>query len=215
MDHLSKSAFIFAICLSMLAGFIDAIGFLHLQGHFISFMSGNSTQLAVSLASMDIPAILMLGGIILLFIAGTISGVLVRHFLRSFRPSIALLVFITILLAAGAASYEMGWSLQAIAFMTLAMGAENAIFQRNGEVVVGLTYMTGTLVKMGQRIANAMIGGKRSAWIPYLLLWLGLICGGCTGAFMFYLMGLHSIWIGVFWSCGLTILAGATKAIPD
>ncbi len=33
--------------------------------------------------------------------------------------------------------------------MTLAMGAEDLIFERNGDVTIGVTYMTGTLVKFG------------------------------------------------------------------
>ncbi|MFX6760099.1 DUF1275 family protein, partial [Acinetobacter baumannii] len=39
-----------ACALSGLAGFVDGIGFLHLGGLFVSFMSGNSTHLGVSLA---------------------------------------------------------------------------------------------------------------------------------------------------------------------
>lgn len=35
--------------LALLAGYVDAIGFLRLGGLFVSFMSGNSTRLAVAL----------------------------------------------------------------------------------------------------------------------------------------------------------------------
>ena len=41
---------LFAALLSGLAGFVDAIGFIKLGGFFVSFMSGNSTRLAVALA---------------------------------------------------------------------------------------------------------------------------------------------------------------------
>ena len=38
-----------AVALSLLAGFVDALGFMHLGGYFVSFMSGNSTQMAAVL----------------------------------------------------------------------------------------------------------------------------------------------------------------------
>ncbi len=41
---------VLALALSALAGFFDGIGFLHLGGLFVSFMSGNSTRMSVSLA---------------------------------------------------------------------------------------------------------------------------------------------------------------------
>ncbi|MEJ7926576.1 DUF1275 family protein [Sphingobium sp. AN641] len=37
----------FAIALAFLAGYIDVLGFLTTSGFFVSFMSGNSTRLAV------------------------------------------------------------------------------------------------------------------------------------------------------------------------
>src|SRR5260370_17144070 len=40
-----------ACALSALAGYVDGIGFLHLGGLFVSFMSGNSTRMGVSLAA--------------------------------------------------------------------------------------------------------------------------------------------------------------------
>jgi len=39
-----------AIGLAAIAGYVDAIAFVDLGGFFVSFMSGNSTRLAVGLA---------------------------------------------------------------------------------------------------------------------------------------------------------------------
>lgn len=91
----------------------------------------------------------------------------------------------------------------AIIFMAMAMGAENGIFERNGEVAIGLTYMTGTLVKFGQRVAAAFLGGDRLAWAPYLLLWLGLISGASAGAAIYPHLGLQALWIAAAAGAGL------------
>jgi uncharacterized membrane protein YoaK (UPF0700 family) len=62
------------------------------------------------------------------------------------------------------------------------MGASNTIFRRDGELIIGVTHMTGTLVKLGHRLADAALGGSSTAWVPYLLLWLALVSGGILGA---------------------------------
>lgn len=207
MHTLNKNIYALAVCLSALAGCVDAIGFLQLSGYFISFMSGNSTRLAISLAAGNISGVALVGGILVLFVTGTILGVLVRHFSKAGHGVVMILTFVTMLLAGAAISQEMGWSFLTIAFMTLAMGAENAVFQRNGDVVVGLTYMTGTLVKVGQRLASAVLGGAKFAWVPYFLLWLGLILGGVTGTLLFYFLGLSSLWVAVLWAASLIVVA--------
>ena len=78
--------------------------------------------------------------------------------------------------------------------MVLAMGAENAVFKHDGELHIGLTYMTGTLVKFGQRVAAAIMGGPRFAWASYGLLWSGLVTGAVAGAASFSWIGLASLW---------------------
>jgi uncharacterized membrane protein YoaK (UPF0700 family) len=211
MHTLNKNVYVLAVCLSVLAGCVDAIGFLQLGGYFISFMSGNSTRLAVNIVTGNMEAVGLVGGIIALFVTGTMLGAFVRHFSTAPLAVINVLGFVTILLTGAAISYEMQWGALAIACMILAMGAENAVFQRNGEVVVGLTYMTGTLVKIGQRLANALLGGDAFAWVPYLLLWLGLICGGVIGTLLFHFLGLHSIWVTALWAAGLTVAAFISK----
>ncbi|NBO19441.1 MAG: DUF1275 domain-containing protein, partial [Proteobacteria bacterium] len=114
-----------------------------------------------------------------------------------------------------AASQALGWGFCAIACMTLAMGAENAVFQRGGEVTIALTYMTGTLVKVGQRLADALLGGPKFAWAPYLLLWLGLILGGVAGTLLFHALGLRSLWVAAAWAASLTFSASLQTQYMD
>ena len=51
MIHLDRRTRLFAIGLSAVAGYADAVGFLSTGGYFVAFMSGNTTRLAVALAS--------------------------------------------------------------------------------------------------------------------------------------------------------------------
>ncbi|BCJ91701.1 hypothetical protein IZ6_24360 [Terrihabitans soli] len=181
-----------AICLSALAGFVDALGFLKLGGFFVSFMSGNSTRMSVGLTegSQDFA---IAGALIGTFLIGVIFGSMVAHLAHANRR-VAVLAFVTLLLATGALLNMYGPAWAAIGAVVLAMGSENAVFQRDGEVTIGLTYMTGTLVKLGQRLTNALLGGPRFAWLPYLALWCGLIAGAALGAFVYPKIGFSALW---------------------
>src|ERR1700755_1696840 len=63
-----------ACALSALAVYVDGIGFLHLGGLFVSFMSGNSTRMGVSLADGNWSAAGEALGLIVLFVAGAGGG---------------------------------------------------------------------------------------------------------------------------------------------
>jgi uncharacterized membrane protein YoaK (UPF0700 family) len=182
-----------AAALSGVAGYVDAIGFLKLGGFFVSFMSGNSTRLGVGLATGHWEAAVTALSLIALFVAGVVLGALVARWAGEERRSVVMAL--EALLLAGAAGLILaGFDKAGVAAMVLAMGAENAVFQRNGDVGVGLTYMTGALVKAGQRIAAALTGGDRWAWGPFALLWAGLTLGGALGAAAYLRFGVLALW---------------------
>lgn len=108
------------------------------------------------------------------------------------RPAVLSLVAGLLALAAGLNA--LGAPHGAVVAMGLAMGAENAVFEEDGEIRIGLTYMTGALVKVGQRLATALLGGNRFAWASYLWLWAGLVVGGITGAVIYPHLGLGALW---------------------
>ncbi len=196
-----------AIGAAALAGFVDATGFLSLGGFFVSFMSGNSTRLAVGIAGIPGEA-LIAARLIGCFVVGVIFGSLVGAAAHKMRRPVVLLL-VAMLVALGAALAGTAEDM-AVLFVAAAMGAANTTFERDGEVSIGLTYMTGTLVKLGQRIAGAVMGGPRLAWAPYLLLWLGLVCGAVAGAGLWPVFGLSGLWIAV---AGAALLAGASWLI--
>lgn len=183
-----------AFCLSGLAGYIDTIGFISLGGFFVSFMSGNTTRLGIELAGLKGGGIATAATILVLFVCGVISGSLAGHFGRR-RSKSAVLAVVALALAAAAGLDTVGLSFAGALFLAFAMGAENSVFQRDGEVTIALTYMTGTLVKMGQRIASALLGGPKFAWVRHFVLWIGLLTGCINGAIAHYLVGLGAVWL--------------------
>ncbi|MGV3613717.1 MAG: YoaK family protein [Fimbriimonas sp.] len=190
-----------AISLSALAGYVDALGFMSLGNFFVSFMSGNSTRLGIALGQGNFRFVAIVCGVVSLFVAGVVVGTLVGHRARN-RKS-AVLTLVALLIALAALFHGVDLPRFGLAAMLLAMGAENAVFQREGEVSIGLTYMTGALVKLGQRIAAIFHGGPKFAWVPYALLWLGLVSGAAIGA------GMHQFGMPL----GLGLAAGAALVL--
>src|SRR5437868_6211026 len=123
----SRGNIALACALSALAGYVDAIGFLHLGGLFVSFMSGNSTRMGVSLAQGEWQSAAEALGLVMLFVIGAAAGSLIVLGRGAHRQPMLLLVE-ALLLAAAALFYTFGHSAQAVAAIVLAMGLENAVF---------------------------------------------------------------------------------------
>jgi len=198
-----------ASALSALAGYVDGIGYLHLGGLFVSFMSGNSTRMGVSLAEGDWWGAAAALGLIALFVVGAAAGSLIVLGRGANRQPWLLLAEAG-LLALAALYYQIGLPNVAIAAIVLAMGLENAVFQIDGGAGLGLTYVTGALVKAGQMIAAALSGGVRWAWVPNLLLWTALVTGAVCGALAYHWINLAAIWFAAGVALALSAIVAAT-----
>ena len=198
-----------ACALSALAGYVDAIGFIHLGGLFVSFMSGNSTRLGVSLADGQWRNAAEAFGLIALFVIGAAAGSLIVLGRGVNRQPWVLLAEAS-LLAAGALCYAVGLSNVAVAAIVLAMGLENAVFQIEGGAGLGLTYVTGALVKVGQLAAEALRGGARWGWGPNLLLWAALVAGSLCGAAAYHWINLAAIWFAAASALALSAVVAVT-----
>jgi uncharacterized membrane protein YoaK (UPF0700 family) len=198
-----------ACALSALAGYVDGIGFLHLGGLFVSFMSGNSTRMGVSLAEGNWSASAEALILIVLFVLGAACGSLIVLG-RGQHSQSRLLLAEAVLLAAAAVCYALGVERLAIGAIVLAMGLENAVFQIEGGGGLGLTYVTGALVKVGQLIAAALTGGAPFGWVPNLLLWAALVAGSVLGALAYHWLNLAAIWFAAAVALALSAMAAAT-----
>ena len=206
----SRRNIVLACTLSALAGYIDGIGFIHLGGLFVSFMSGNSTRLGVSLAEAGWQSAGIAFGLIALFVAGAAAGSLIVLGRGAYRQA-SVLSAEAALLALAALCYQLGRSNSAIVLIVLAMGLENAVFQIEGGAGLGLTYVTGALVKVGQLVAAALTGGRRWDWVPNLLLWAALVAGSACGALAYHWINLAAVWFAAVLAL---ILSGIVAAAP-
>lgn len=210
----SRANILLACALSALAGYVDGIGFLHLGGLFVSFMSGNSTRMGVSLADGQWSSALEALGLIVLFVAGAAVGSLIVLGRSAHRQAMLLLTE-GLLLVAAALAYHLGQQALAVAAIVLAMGLENAVFQIRGGGGLGLTYVTGALVKVGQFLAAAISGGPRWGWLPNLLLWAALVAGAVVGGLAYNSFNLGAIWIAAVVTLALAAVVVAGAKQPD
>lgn len=208
MIRYERRYWVLAASLAALAGYVDAIGFLQLGGFFVSFMSGNSTRLAVGIA-WNAAAASLAGALLVAFVLGVILGAVAAAWAGPHHRKPRVLMLVTLLLAVGALMEQTWGGLWPALAMANAMGAVNSVFQRNGEVTVGVTYMTGTLVKLGQHIASALMGGKRWNWLPYLFLWGALVGGATLGAVAYAQLGPTAVWAAVIFAAALAVYAAA------
>jgi uncharacterized membrane protein YoaK (UPF0700 family) len=171
----TTGAFGLALLLAALAGWVDAAGLAGSGGVFISFMSGNTTDFAVSLIHHKWADAEIIGLILALFVAGVAAGEVLEY--RSGRPSLVLGLE-AVFLAGGAAMYWCGIGGRlGLCPLVFAMGLQNATMHRAGGISIGLTYVTGTLVQIGR----GLVGGGTGAFGKHCALWLSLAAGAALG----------------------------------
>lgn len=196
-----------AVSLAALAGFVDAVGFVAAGGYFVSFMSGNTTRLGVDLATEPSAALLPLG-LIGSFTAGAFVGALAAESRPYRRKTVTIAIAATLLAVASALQAGTGglWYLGACA---MAMGALNNAFSREGEVQIGVTYLTGALVRLAQGVALRVRGHDPGRHRGYGALWLGLASGSLAGAASFALN--DSLGLQLAAAAALVLLVAAAR----
>lgn len=190
------------------AGFADAIGFIELGGYYVSFMSGNTTQLGDALAHAAWPAALFTGFLVALFFLGSFVGSALSM-LNQRRGQAYVLVLIVLTLFLAMVLSLSGWAAQpALLPLAFAAGAQNAAISAEGAARLGTTFVTGTLFAAGQDLARAL---NRLAppwrWMQHLMVWASLMLGAALGALSYDQVDIWALLVPVVIYAGMLIPA--------
>ena len=196
--------------LSGLAGLLDATGFLIANGYFVSFMSGNTTQLGVN-ALDGIGSVLLPAGLIACFLAGVSAGAAIGWTSRVWPRTLLLAVSLA-LIAAAAGAYALGSTLGFLIPAAIAMGVVNNVFLRDDSSAAGVTYMTGALVRIGQNFAARWMKRDDRIKPGYGPLWLCLLAGAVLGTWLHTFDGAIGPLVAVAANALLLLLAWRTEA---
>jgi uncharacterized membrane protein YoaK (UPF0700 family) len=177
-----------ATALAMIAGFIDAYGIIT-YGVFVSFMSGNTTQTGYQAAEGVFGSASLSALAILAFVIGSFAGTLLVQAAGGlarravFGVVAAALAEVVGLTYFGFLSVAFG-----IAIVSVAMGVMNSAFSRVGAQSVSLTFVTGTLSRVGSHLAfaaqRAPLADAQGPWDTHLRralmlsrVWAGFLAG--------------------------------------
>jgi len=145
-----------AICLSLIAGYLDGYGLLVL-GTYVSFMSGNTTFTGLKIGQGHFDAALPSAIAIASFVSGSFLGNLVTQSrLRHSHRIIFGLIAVVLATIAGLDHRHVPWNAPLeIAMLSVAISMLNPALSKVGAESVSLTFVTGILNRLGGHLASA------------------------------------------------------------
>ena len=144
-----------AACAAAAAGFLDGYAFL-VYKTYVSFMSGNTTYAGLKTGQAQFAVVLPAGMAIVFFLGGSFAGAWVAGS-KAAQAHRLLFGLSALLLAVFGALSLHGTPpiLLGIALLSFAMGLVNPALSKIGAEGISLTFVTGTLNKIGGHLALA------------------------------------------------------------
>jgi uncharacterized membrane protein YoaK (UPF0700 family) len=172
-----------AAILCLVAGFVDAYGYLALGNVFTANMTGNTVLLGISAAQLDWERTVTYAVTLVAFFAGALLASLVIRAVGK-RPLILVAVAVLLLLA----PLEQPDARRELLILTFAMGLQGAALSRFGAVSLNTVVVTGTMLRFAEELAARLFSAIRTAAkqppgavaIP-LVSWLVYAAGAALG----------------------------------
>lgn len=206
-NELKPGAAIEAAVLTLVAGYIDAIGFIRLGGTYVANMSGNSVAIGIHSAQLSWPDVSEKLLPVLAYVVGLIGSRMIVDWgaaydaRRAAIPSLALEVILLV------AFMSVHGRLAGIALAALAMGIQVAAVTRFNKVTVYTAFVTGSLVKFADSLSEWIISLTRHDEDPhdrvlakkdaiwFLSVWIAYVAGAIGGSVAYFTAGVKvTIW---------------------
>ena len=192
-----------AICLTMTAGYLDGYGLLVL-GTYVSFMSGNTTAAGVKIGQGNLLAALSPAIAILSFLVGSFIANLITQSPSRYTYGVLSGLTTVLLVISFVIGYDGTFKTISIALLSLGMGMVNPALSQVGAESVSMTFMTGTLNRIGSHLAAAFKGSQLPAsggpWDTHLYragldagLWVSFIVGAIASGILMSFMGAFAL----------------------
>ncbi|NHN87158.1 YoaK family protein [Acetobacter conturbans] len=177
--------------LGLIAGYVDAVGYVELHGIFSAAMTGNSTTFGVALAEGNWGRVGAVGMVLGLFFGGALAASLLRRSLRAYRHE--WLWMAALLIIAQFVHWSHGTHTSSrveTLLLTVAMAMQGEVLSRFSGISVQTIVVTNNIIKFADNIVDflwKMKDGKLAFPLTAALPGLGWM--SCiVGAFLSVLM---------------------------
>ncbi|KGI77433.1 YoaK family protein [Oleiagrimonas soli] len=174
--------------LALLAGVVNAVGYLSFDHQAITHMTGTTTLVGVSAVEGDGAGLVRYLGAMLSFLLGAaVSGMIVRDTSLQLGQRYGAALVIESLLLFAAVPLIHDHANAGLWVAAAACGLQNAMVTTFSGAVVRTTHVTGILTDLGLLIGHRLRGLEvdRRRLRLYMLLFGGFLGGGFAGAFAF------------------------------
>jgi uncharacterized membrane protein YoaK (UPF0700 family) len=196
--------------LAVVAGVLGATAYTHSAGYFVTFMTGNAQRAVLGYFRHDVWLSVSAGLLLVCFVAGVvIASVCRRHFWVAHPHGPTVLTTFSLFAATAVDIVTEGieenfLDFAPIMLVVFGVGSLNTSFVKDGEVSVPLSYVTGTLVKMGQGIERHIAGGTAAEWLGYFLLFASFVFGATVGGLISLVVNGTAMLVAASVVCALT-----------
>jgi uncharacterized membrane protein YoaK (UPF0700 family) len=203
-----------AVFLALVAGYTDSTGLIRWKT-YVSFMSGNTTQLGTALSNHTSGIIITSGTVIICFVFGIYTGTCLSLQKKSRNTALRFYIVSALLILYTIISYfYMMNAVSSIAVIGFSMGIMNTIVTSVGSQKVNTDFVTGTLNSLAINTALLTMTKDKAEKKEYtshtvhlLLVWFGFLSGAFAAPFLLPVLGDWSLILPAtaLLTCGLLI----------